>query len=1746
LSVRVPQIATAGDITLSIKYVGRASIPPGGDPTKVFVRTTKVATGTFTYFAPLPVVVKAQWCNECNAGRMCIVTGRCGDRSTPIEDRAPISSTQSGRLTLIVKNIPSLPVNSDGSIDDLSLISLALGSRFATFERVAYIEARCNGQIAFEFSVPAVPSATRVQAMLKIRSPDFVIPSIVIFSFAHIDSSLRVVSITKCDSSVSGGSTHFISMNLPISQASSLSDQISVRFGTIEAENVQVVEPEDMPADIVDASTLNADGFTTLQVTAPPFDCSTCRTSKGKAAVALTVISKVDPEKSALTVCNYWSAPTIISAQFDNSGTVIKVKWDQLTNRGEMTSSDADCGLILHQDTLSQLGDAPECMWSADDVLDIYLGVGATAVPGIDPGIQAANDKIKSSNLYSAYSHSKAPILAPATLQRPVFTLKGANTIDSCSELRVSATYSSPRPLVFSWGCLNDDGLARAIKSQTGNGLKLAPGTREMAEADKAYQISARATNFFGAESELMIFTVFKKSSPVPLLIFEPASMNVYKGEDVLVSVVAQFSLCPMPASRMIFTWRQVSGPKISEQYLQSGSQFWVPGDSLIAGSTYILAVQVVFEENSAITAENQYMITVLERPLIARIRGGNRLLSSALLDLMLDASSSQDPDAEVESQNLGFAWSCSIGDGPCFDYFGSEIELSGSSNILVPSGTLKATFDVPYTFKVRVSKQGKIPAETAIEVYLDEEKIPLVYVSSYTGVIQDDGAFKINAQDALMLEGICNSDDEPDMLSWDFTPNIEVSAETFSLSDWYGQMLWLPSAEEFTPGNRYTASFSCTVAGSTGHSQIVIEINTVPKGPPCTICLFGAAPGECIKEGPPVSGIFDYSCTDWADADSPLEYQFGYFGTFNGEYQEVTSGWSGVSAVELSFPSGVITVKSRVRDALGASSVWMLDVINVFEPIILSFSVYDPLGLQGNGKCCEAQEITGANFTVYHNIGARTADACAIDNQCGDALFSGSVLDERLVFNEKGLYLIRVAAPGYYPVAFKVMADKAPVFLDVYMIKTMSQNQNRVKLSWKDRSDLDLWVFARFHVVGDYSGFAPAIGWWDETRTATYRGSTIALDVDNQNGRHGPETTRFENLGTGKFEVWVNMFEAEDGSEIFTQSAVRRHPASVDVFCHRCKRDGGSVAEGLVTTIVQQPDDVPLGASWWKVGTFIKTSSALEWNTCTSDCYFGDVSVPLWVDAFYVMQGWDSRALGATYKIFSDFSTETMYNCEDLDKCGTLVATGSVVNPTDDFSHRIPLVPANNDYLVIVNHPGYIRMYLTVPVSLLGETSGLYVGMVESLQENQDRVVLNWNSNDDLDLVTAAFPSATPAVRVSWESDDNSETFGATTITLDVNNHEGRQGPEVMQYRSLIDGVYEVWVNFFSAGSFNSQFVANYTASVDIYCYSCIDEYDQIRAGFVTSVSQRPEDVSGAESKWWKVGEFVASANGARLKWMTCRSECYWHSLSARMTVRAIDLMSRTYLVESGATFQMYGVICPGGQNDYSCRDIQQYLGCENRPPPEGALSACGTPVVEGDVGIMVRVPSNALYLGVVEMPGYYKGYFVIWIDLAASNYANMVSTLGSGENRAVLRWDSDQDLDMLVDVKFKTGVQAIVNYQNPSASAEGTSVDLEIENTNGFDGPETMVFKNLAAGTFEMWIHVYSDLEMFTPDSVKNHPATVEVFCSLCLDSRNQPGQGMIESITQNFTKVPERALWWKVGQWISPPPPSAMSQY
>ena len=61
-SVRVPPSDAAGDVPLTIRYVGSDDYRRSRSN-----RETREAVATFTYFVPLPVVQSARWCKVCAA-----------------------------------------------------------------------------------------------------------------------------------------------------------------------------------------------------------------------------------------------------------------------------------------------------------------------------------------------------------------------------------------------------------------------------------------------------------------------------------------------------------------------------------------------------------------------------------------------------------------------------------------------------------------------------------------------------------------------------------------------------------------------------------------------------------------------------------------------------------------------------------------------------------------------------------------------------------------------------------------------------------------------------------------------------------------------------------------------------------------------------------------------------------------------------------------------------------------------------------------------------------------------------------------------------------------------------------------------------------------------------------------------------------------------------------------------------------------------------------------------------------------------------------------------------------------------------------------------------------------------------------------------------------------------------------------------------------------------------------------------
>jgi len=157
-----------------------------------------------------------------------------------------------------------------------------------------------------------------------------------------------------------------------------------------------------------------------------------------------------------------------------------------------------------------------------------------------------------------------------------------------------------------------------------------------------------------------------------------------------------------------------------------------------------------------------------------------------------------------------------------------------------------------------------------------------------------------------------------------------------------------------------------------------------------------------------------------------------------------------------------------------------------------------------------------------------------------------------------------------------------------------------------------------------------------------------------------------------------------------------------------------------------------------------------------------------------------------------------------------------------------------------------------------------------QEMGPDQDRIVLSWRHAQDLDLWVCDKSGLTECVSHTRKT----ASFGGGTITLAMDIWEG-PGEETTDFRSVNSGTIEVWVHNYHQ-AFTSTLVLNSPAIVYVYCYECLDDDNQQKAGYVRSVTQNSDDVSIGFKKWWKVGEFTWPSGSMRAKWTTCVTDCY------------------------------------------------------------------------------------------------------------------------------------------------------------------------------------------------------------------------------------------------------------------------------
>jgi hypothetical protein len=285
---------------------------------------------------------------------------------------------------------------------------------------------------------------------------------------------------------------------------------------------------------------------------------------------------------------------------------------------------------------------------------------------------------------------------------------------------------------------------------------------------------------------------------------------------------------------------------------------------------------------------------------------------------------------------------------------------------------------------------------------------------------------------------------------------------------------------------------------------------------------------------------------------------------------------------------------------------------------------------------------------------------------------------------------------------------------------------------------------------------------------------------------------------------------------------------------------------------------------------------------------------------------------------------------------------------------------------------------------------------------------------------------------------------------------------------------------------------------------------------------------VKTAEDFCENLGGSVSSDANCQLQCQQAMSECLLDSdcnqptegTAVTLTVSAIDLISGEYPTGKALKVQVYsGYPWPF----YDCKDAS-FFACGTMVE-EGTISASGSGSIA--ISLKVRTGAAAWYLIVVggESTGYGWSYYEKHLTAGGDNsvHARLLPTLGVNQDRVVLSWPHDGDLDLWIFVKDSNGnIKGSVgwNYGKTKGVFGSSSVSLDADELSGLSGSETTSFSNMMGFTFEVWVHYYNSNKVFTPIDVMSKPATLDVYCYECHDTNGRLVKGRVAGITQDYS--------------------------
>ena len=933
LSVTVPKSRIPKVISISAYYLGVELLPAGGNPNSTYRRSSRWANTSFAYTTRSPGVVSVQFCLECNSGPLCIVNDLCGgELETPLSN--VMAKSGSGVVFLVLDNVRSIPFNqSSGSLKSPAAIFVSLGTSVGILKRVIYSD---HSQLAIEFvasgPLPQGPLSAQVTVKANLSSPA---QDIVNFDLDVFDDLVSLKCLSNCSGPSVAGPECLLRLTGYKFSSQSFSELITVRFGELLAPATRFIE-------------YNQSG-NIIAVSPPNYTCSNCLFNSGNAKVILRLLYTAESSEIARISYTFWGPPRIETAIFNSAGTSILISFDQPTNRASMNGTFSNCTYLFEE---NGFGIGPDCSWQADDQITILLGDRPSIIPGSKIQVKRSA-LLRSSNEISPSSTAMAVVSAPSLV--PELIISGVTVVDLCSPLEIRAYLPSPRPVVYSWSCLNDAVFDAYLGSVSGPVLSLDSGTPQMQSSSMTYTIAVSARSFLSSSSKTATINVLKQSGPAPPVQFIPSTLSTTRDKGVLVSGLPDFSSCPAAQDNLAFEWYLVSGPYNTafEQILSSKvPQIYIPSMILIPGSTYVFGLSTKFRQDASIRSESSFTLTVAYQPLVATIMGMSTLHISFDSDLSLSAAGSFDPDSMFDSVSvsedaLSFAWSCTISSlilgGPCRDRTGRMLIFSQNSTLQVLAGTLSPS-STPYIFQVSVSKPTKQQATASVQVYVVSTQISIVTanVSCFQSSTEpspccaaQNGAILANSESKFLLSSSSNSENAS--FEWTLLSSVPIVISQVLVSVGQDAFILQGSALIFIPGNTYFLKLTETSADlSNSGAERSILINYPPTGGNFSACNQNSISGSCVTTGLSLLDTFMFTCSSWTDpeSDTLLFYRFGY--TVQNASANLSKtfwfDWTLNSIKYLSLPSGVILAMGQVQDACGGQTSVMSSYLYISD----------------------------------------------------------------------------------------------------------------------------------------------------------------------------------------------------------------------------------------------------------------------------------------------------------------------------------------------------------------------------------------------------------------------------------------------------------------------------------------------------------------------------------------------------------------------------------------------------------------------------------------------------------------------------------------------------------------------------------------------------------------------------------------------------------------------------------------------